>query len=967
MSTLDGYGGLRSLTSLGGEDTMTSKWDEHSMTGAEDGLKLNFHGSGEIQLTETLFAVLREGKQALMARISDYGEKELMGAKWTEASVALSFELQVIFEQYLSCFVGKVGDIDIDVKKNWAGFQEEILKQTCEYVRLCRFLEIRGVVCNKQLLFQEDFEAEIAGLDEEQEVEVASGNSEDETWDGQKPLDEKQNEDVRGGMKTFYNKEEVMAKIQEEKTLDQEGVRGGAGGAATTARKQQIRDALKEMASMVNDLPDTQVEQSDEDEVLEKIMKDMCNLAEAWKNKRPNKEQMQIRLSHLAERLDKSIKTNASTAASGSKDEQKQSFYANFGSNFQKADFNMNERKPAGKGKGGKGKPQEVMRTLPRFDLRKAWPQKEMSTWHIVLRDLELGKEPHGAIALCDSIERMVEIQTLAKVHTVQKSIILVAKAEGKETHKNVINAKECLLPWQGNLAMSKAIVATSDGKEATISEVKPIQAKETRISEEKKVALRIMAVLKFVDHEMQEKLVQFPDLSLHLLGCLEELKECKTYGWSHDEDENVLVGYCGVDAALVPKMLELSGNGGIFIVQLKQDIVTRPPVTWFSQAQGETNEKFFERVMKLAKDEKVPLAWRRGGGLCLGILKEDVTERPRSWVCFGIPKSWGPISLKDWLENNQWVLAGRPLPPKGKNKGWFFQGHLPGTKENNYAYELFAATEEHEAKHIYIRKWEKVRVVDSKITRISGPKWWSKDNLHDDPIEEVESKDAEMEVSATLKFQPEIEKTQLDETQMEESEGKRKNDDTISQPTKLAKTTSKGKIHKLAGGQVAPGQGFLLDCGGRGDCGWRALSFMLGQANSQKKTTEELVQKLDVLAKTLRGKTTAHLIQRRDVWEPFWAVDPKWSHVTESGPPATDVSSFMEVIQRPLRWICGLSFAAVSQLQRVNIVIFKHAPTAEEPDKFKIIARFLGAENYLKLQIIPLVLDGGHYYAIRK
>lgn len=286
---------------------------------------------------------------------------------------------------------------------------------------------------------------------------------------------------------------------------------------------------------------------------------------------------------------------------------------------------------------------------------------------------------------------------------------------------------------------------------------------------------------------------------------------------------------------------------------------------------------------------------------------------------------------------------------------------------ENNYAYELFAATEEHEAKHIYIRKWEKVRVVDSKITRISGPKWWSKDNLHDDPIEEVESKDAEMEVSATLKFQPEIEKTQLDETQMEESEGKRKNDDTISQPTKLAKTTSKGKIHKLAGGQVAPGQGFLLDCGGRGDCGWRALSFMLGQANSQKKTTEELVQKLDVLAKTLRGKTTAHLIQRRDVWEPFWAVDPKWSHVTESGPPATDVSSFMEVIQRPLRWICGLSFAAVSQLQRVNIVIFKHAPTAEEPDKFKIIARFLGAENYLKLQIIPLVLDGGHYYAIRK
>ena len=899
MSTLDGP---CTLTTQGGDDTMSTSdasgrltahcgvetQQVHSLEGcANSGLEENFTCKGEGLLTETLFAVLREGKQALLEKTSDLGVKELMGNKWTEVSVALNFELQMIIDQHSEHFVGQAGDLDLEIKSNLLWYKAEVLKQITDFVRLYRFLEIKGVVCNKQLLFHEDDE-QIAMAEK---AEIALGNSEDETRDDHKPLKAKVTAEVRGGMKTFYNKEAAMSKIEEKKAQEQDGVRGGAGGSATTAKKQQIRDALREMASMVNDLPETQEGHNEEDEVLDKIMRDMSNLAESWKQKKPNKDQLKQKLSHLSERLDKSIKASASASSGGGEKEgPMQSFYSNFDRNFQSL-AHKPDGKSAGKGKGGKNKQTEVMRTLPRFDLRKAWPQKEMTTWHIVLRDLENGKEPQGAIALCDSVDRLVEIQTLAKVHAMAKSIILVAKAENSEAHKNVVNPKECLLPWQGNLAMSKAIVATSDGKAAGLDGITPIKAKETKVSEEKKTALRILAVMKFVEPSSRDKLVQFPDLSLHLLGCLDELKECKTYGWSHDEDENVLVGYCGVDAAMVPKLLSLSGNGGIFIVQLKQDITSRPPVTWFSQEQGESDDKFFARVMATAKEEKVPLAWRRGGGLCLGMLKEDSTERPRSWVCFGIPKSWGPISVKDWLENNQWLITSRPLPPKGKNKGWFFQGHLPGTKDNNYAYQLFPATEEQDAKHIHIRKWEKVRVVDSKITKISGPKWWSKDNLHDDPIEEA---DAEVgtEVSPTIAFQSEIAATEQDDSQMDESEGKRKSPDGVVQPLKIAKTAFRGRVHKLAGGQPAPGQGSLLDCGGRGDCGWRAMSFMLAQANSPKKTVEEIVQKLDILAKTLRGKTMAHLLQHRPVWEPFWAVDPKWSNVTESGPPAKQLTS---------------------------------------------------------------------------
>ena len=552
------------LTTGGGSCTMTSSSNAgskltandrvevqqvHSLDGyANSGMKENSTSKGEGLLMETLFVVLREGKQALLEKISDLSVKELLGTKWTEVSLALSFELHMIMEQHLVHFVGKAGDLDLEIKQNMVCFQAEILKQISDYVRLYRFLEIKGVVCNKQLLFQDEDEADHS----EEKAEIALGNSEDETRDDQMPWNTEVAAEVRGGMRTFYNKDAALLKIEERRAHEQEGVRGGAGGSATTAKKQQIRDALKEMASMVNDLPETQEGHNEEDEVLDKIMRDMSNLAESWKQKKPNKDQLKQKLSHLTERLDKSIKASATASSGGGeKDGPMQSFYSNFDRNFQSL-ARKPEGKSAGKGKGGKNKQTEVMRTLPRFDLRKAWPQKEMTTWHIVLRDLENGKEPQGAIALCDSVDRLVEIQTLAKAHAMAKSIILVAKAENSEAHKNVVNPKECLLPWQGNLAMSKAIVATSDGKAAGLDGITPIKAKETKVSEEKKTALRILAVMKFVEPSSRDKLVQFPDLSLHLLGCLDDLKECKTYGWTHDEDENVLVWWAIVASTLL-------------------------------------------------------------------------------------------------------------------------------------------------------------------------------------------------------------------------------------------------------------------------------------------------------------------------------------------------------------------------------------------------------------------------------
>lgn len=277
--------------------------------------------------------------------------------------------------------------------------------QIFDYVRLCRFLEVKGVVIDAGLL-----EDQASKGDEHlvsQEADTV--------------------ESLRGGMaedsvvkKTYYDKTALKKKLEPQDVVNLvepsfDAIRGGTGGAAATAaaRKQQLREVLKEMNEMVNAMPDTQGAATTEDEVVEKIMKDLTILTEAWTEKKPNEDQMKIRLSHLAERWDKSVKASASSGPS-SGSAPKQSFY----NGFQSLDLKAKDRsagKPAGKSAGTckskNAEKSQVMKSLPRFDLRRIFPTKQVSTWHLILRDLEQGREPDGQVAICDSISRVIELQ----------------------------------------------------------------------------------------------------------------------------------------------------------------------------------------------------------------------------------------------------------------------------------------------------------------------------------------------------------------------------------------------------------------------------------------------------------------------------------------------------------------------------------------------------------------------------
>ena len=783
---------------------------------------------------------------------------------------------------------------------------------------------------------------------------------------------------LRGGMtmgcaygntapKTYYDKKAVLNKIadrySDNETMD---VRGGAGGASTTAKKKQIRDVLKDMSNMLESLPDTQEEGDEQEQVVDKIVKDIQQLAENWKGRRPTKDQMKVRLDHLTERLDKSIKTSVSEKAGEGREQPKQSFYHSFHEKFDKKQSIDNTAKGKGKAAKGKGIGGDVFKSLPRFDLKRAYPLRSIVTWHAVQNSLENASTPHGEVALCDSVARISELQLLAAGHGITAKLLLVEKAEGADSLATIQNGQEILLPYMGNIAMTKAIVASLDAKviDSDIG-MKPLDSKEVEKTKERLVSLRITAVFDYIQPGLHEKLRTYPDHTLHLLGKL-DLKESKTNGWTFDLEEKVLVGYCSVPQTAVEKMLKLSGVGGVFVAQLQKDIVRKPPATWYGQNEGEASLDFYNRISEIAKEANVPMSWRRGSGLCLGVQVEDPAERNKSWICYGWPATWGPLTGKEWLQKNQWQVAEgtRPTPPRGRNKGWFFQGYLPGAKQDSFSYILFPEQDGKAAKHVTIRKWEKVRKVQKQqLQPITGPKWWSEDNLHDDPIEiEATSKDG---VPPTVPFTAEIAMTEVDATEadinMDDQDGKRKNDTATNASVKKFKPTKAKK--KLAGGQPGPGSSTLLDTGGQGDCGWRALAYSLAKANTGK-DDDKIIDRINVLATNLRIKVISHLIQTRKSWEDFWAIDGKWTNQTEAGPPATDITSFLQVLQRPLRWIDGLSFTAMSQLQAVNIIIFGYDHAAED---FKVLARFWGGSDWKRMKLLPLVLEAGHYYALRK
>ena len=256
-----------------------------------------------------------------------------------------------------------------------------------------------------------------------------------------------------------------------------------------------------------------------------------------------------------------------------------QSFYSSFAKKLREG-ANEDKPKPVAKGKGKGKKQKDEGSNLPQFDLRKIYPSQIIAPWKLTAHELENAAEPTGAVCVVDKVSRIAEFQALATVHSIKKSITLIAKKEtdGDQGLDGIANPKEVLLPYFGNIALFWAIVANSDGSDPDIQGIQPEKRKDEEKFEpgEKPITLRLVIDLSLIEDSKKKRTLQEqPQLCVHYILTNSTCKEAKTHGWSVKDD--VATGYINTDKDTAEFFLKKSGCEAIFVTRLKKDIVSHP------------------------------------------------------------------------------------------------------------------------------------------------------------------------------------------------------------------------------------------------------------------------------------------------------------------------------------------------------------------------------------------------------
>jgi hypothetical protein len=150
-----------------------------------------------------------------------------------------------------------------------------------------------------------------------------------------------------------------------------------------------------------------------------------------------------------------------------------------------------------------------------------------------------------------------------------------------------------------------------------------------------------------------------------------------------------------------------------------------------------------------------------------------------------------------------------------------------------------------------------------------------------------------------------------------------------------------------------------LVDLGGKGDCGYRALAAGIAEVNGGDGTVRKLkASSVDVLTKSVRARMLAQLKATRKSWEAGWKPSPWATTTTEAGKPATTVEEFLLTVERPRRWACVRCLQAAAVAHRVDVRIFSYID-----GKWVHEVKLSGGAR--KPKVITLALHDQHFYLV--
>ena len=537
-------------------------------------------GDGGFSATASLSKMMGLVRQQALVECRSWSIADLMGARWTELAFRWTWEIKCLLDGFPEFQKGNWADECNQMVLCKDHVLECLMGQALDMVRITSFMEKKGLIA---VLQDGDSGAEDdSNLSDPQMHELLrggmkqGGNQADEEVEGWKVVTRSKRKQSQK-LKSYYsnvrcNLSAVKAapgsmedmswdshSTEEDTTSeDQSDLRGGALGSSTTGKKRQVTEAIGQMEAILAGLQ-TQPSESGgaaASAEVDDMIKEFKDVLDQWEAKKPTKEEIKKQIGKLLEKMKGSQGEGGSTSTSSTRPQSaRQTFYAEFQKEaIRKAEEKNQKQLAKGKGKGkskGKGKGKnsgEEDGVIPKYDLKQAFPTMSVTSWQLIQRSLEDGEEPKGMVAVCPSLDKVAELQSLAAIHELKNNIILIVKAEEKEAGEKIKGSKPVLLPYMGNLALVAAVIASLNGELPQFDGTNPIRAKDlTKVpKKENMITLRVMVVKGVLSDKDLEVMKQKPTYAMFLLGCSSKFKELKTSGWT--EQAEAFVGYLEVE-----------------------------------------------------------------------------------------------------------------------------------------------------------------------------------------------------------------------------------------------------------------------------------------------------------------------------------------------------------------------------------------------------------------------------------
>ena len=545
----------------------------------------------------------------------------------------------------------------------------------------------------------------------------------------------------------------------------------------------------------------------------------------------------------------------------------------------------------------------QVVRRKPKPKLtlhHAAWGPDKIIEDEVLRKTLEQGQCPTGAASLCRSTDFAKQCRDLAALRGINCKVAILTQEDPGGATQMTFTVCSSSAPSLQKLYVQPLV------KDLPVMPKSPVSKSTHKPTEIQLQVFRITVPAIFADKSKWQHINASPQRALQSLVEAPEIHS--TYGWkqstigSGDRRTTLLEGFAKLTTHGASQLQNNNGKDGIFGRPLaqQQSEFCKQPVQWLDKNTDDNYLTYILKCKNQAYSAKLPLAFRTGGGACLGLRYTGDSKPPATavaWRVQGSPSWFRDAELQEALSGAGWTDVHIILPPQGR-KPWMIKAKAPNDSEGTV---LGVEVGDHTLclTRVPPRAPQVVGVTPVRPTR------------------QLRSKQSSMPFTTSQEMEVE-EKQSENDVNMDQSRQHDGAEDTKKRepPVKNSPPRKKSKdVPSLFGYS-------LKDCGAEGACGYNSLAFAFWLSNDNLDKAHPSDDEIKTMGRTLRQQVHQHICKHQGKYSKDWVADPRWSVETEGGEVPSTFDGWLLSLLRPQRWICQTTLQAAANRLGVNITV---------------------------------------------